>query len=89
MLLLKEKCNVPLCKQARLLPFLVKECPLDIAIDIFCDEDGSKQFNKAYKCPACRYLTANIILKKPDNSPVLSSSILILSLIYILLTFFR
>ena len=23
--------------------------------DIFCDEDGTREFNKAYVCPACKY----------------------------------
>jgi hypothetical protein len=22
--------------------------------DIFCDEDGTREFNKAYVCPACK-----------------------------------
>ena len=26
---------------------------LNLNSDIFCDEDGTREFNKAYVCPAC------------------------------------
>jgi len=28
---------------------------LDVKKDIFCDEDGTREFNKSLVCPACKY----------------------------------
>lgn len=29
--------------------------PLILTKDIFCDEDGTREFNKSLVCPACKY----------------------------------
>ena len=32
---------------------------LNFISDIFCDEDGTREFNKAYVCPACELIFVN------------------------------
>ena len=46
-IILVTMLNSPLRYQYNLLNFYNS--------DIFCDEDGTREFNKAYVCPACKY----------------------------------
>eukprot|EP01134_Creolimax_fragrantissima_P000221 CFRG0221T1 len=58
-------CNYLKCRQ-RLTGFAwVTSCS-----HIFCDDDGKREFSKAYKCPACSsQLTNNCDIVRVDLSP--------------------